>query len=81
MTPAQIIDMMGGPTRVATLLTESNPKKKVDYKAVSAWKGRGIPLIYWRALLDRCRSWLTADEMIDAHIDLIRRLRRRRKAG
>lgn len=80
MTPAEIIDTMGGPTRVAQLLTEHNPRRRVDYKTVSAWKGRGIPLIYWRTLLDAWPFKLTANEMIDAHIKLTLRLRRRRKA-
>lgn len=80
MTPAEIIDTAGGPTRVAANLTEDNPRKPISFKTVSAWKSRGIPLIYWRKLLNRARSWLTADEMIDAHINLTLRLRRRRKA-
>jgi hypothetical protein len=80
MTPAEIIEQMGGPTYVAARLTEIT-NKRVRYNLVSMWKGRGIPLVYWRLLLDINRSWLTADEMVDAHIDLtLRRLRRRRKA-
>lgn len=81
-TPATIIIALGGPTVVAKWLTGYlKPQTDIDFKTVSNWKVRGIPLRYWKPLLAMSKELyvqgLLPIEFIDAHTRPTPRLRKR----
>jgi len=86
-TPSTIITVLGGPTVVASWLSKYLKRgNEINYKTVSNWKGRGIPLRYWKPLLGMAsethvHNRLTPMEFIEAHATFKPRLRKRRAPG